>query len=82
MKRSFNDQLNGNELNPNFILDNIGELIIIYNKNQKFLFASPSYCQLFCKEKEELIGLEYTPTIHHDDITDSKKAELNINQPP
>lgn len=72
----------GKSLTPNFILENIGELIIIFDKKYKILYASPSYCKIFCKEKTDLIGKDYSPIIHDEDIEVSEASMKTIELHP
>ena len=48
----------------------------------RFLFVSPSYCKLFGKNKNELIGKSFLPLVHEDDIENTQKAMLGLYHEP
>ncbi len=64
------------------LVENQNDLVVKVDSDNRFLFVSPSYCQLFGKEEEELIGNSFLPLVHEDDRELTTKAmESLINEP-
>ncbi len=82
MEKTSDSLVKNKVISPHFILENIGELILIFNTSSQILYASPSYCQLFCKEKRQLTGEDYDPIIHEDDIAISEASMRTLELHP
>ncbi len=48
----------------------------------KFQFISPSYCEMFGKVNEELLGKKFMPFVHEDDREATAKAMEALHHPP
>ncbi|MCX5973289.1 MAG: PAS domain S-box protein, partial [Coprothermobacterota bacterium] len=48
----------------------------------RFLFVSPSYCKMFGKTEEELLGKTFLPLVHEDDLEGTANALRGIVRPP
>ncbi len=64
------------------LIENQTDLVIKIDHEGKFLFVSPSYCELFGKTQEELLGVAYVPIIHEDDLEASLIALESLSLPP
>jgi len=58
------------------------DLIVKTDIKGRFLFVSPSYCELFEKTEEELLGNTFPPLVHKDDRDLTLKAMKNLYKPP
>jgi PAS domain S-box-containing protein len=58
------------------------DLIIKVDTKGRFLFISPSYCELFGKTEEELLGNTYLPLVHKKDREPTLTAMQNLYKPP
>jgi PAS domain S-box-containing protein len=58
------------------IIEGQNELVVKVDTEGRFLFVSPSYCKLFDKKEEELIGQEFYPLVHDDDREATMLAKL------
>lgn len=64
------------------MIENISDLVVKVNNKGEFEFVSKSYCDLFGKSEEELLGKEFIPLVHEDDIESTKHAMENLYKPP
>lgn len=60
---------NATGVNADFqlIIENLNDLVVKVDDKGRFLFVSPSYCQLFGMEEHELLGRKFMPLVHQDD---------------
>jgi PAS domain S-box-containing protein len=64
------------------LIENQNDLIVKVDRENKFLFVSPSYCKLFGKTEEELIGKTFMPLVHEDDLVLTIEAMKELNHFP
>ena len=74
--------LQESEENYRILVDNQSDLIVKVDLEGKFLFVSKSYCKMFGKTEEELIGKNFLPLVHHDDREKTETAMKNLFYPP
>lgn len=48
----------------------------------RFLFVSPSYCEMFGLSEEQLLGKTFMPLVHPDDAYPTEEAMKNLYNPP
>lgn len=58
------------------------DLVVKVDTKDRFIFVSPSYCELFGKSEDELIGQKFMPLVHKDDQKLTSKAMENLFKPP
>ncbi len=58
------------------------DLIVKMDIEGHFLFVSPSYCEIFGKTEEELLGSTFFSLVHKDDRDLTLKTIRNISKPP
>jgi PAS domain S-box-containing protein len=75
-------ELNKKEEQYELLIENISDLVVKVNTKGEFEFVSKSYSDLFGKKEEELLGNEFTPLVHEDDIASTKLAMENLYKPP
>ena len=64
------------------LIENQVDLLVKVDAQGKFLYVSPSYCETFGKKEEELLGEEYIPLVHSDDVESTRKAMEALYSPP
>ncbi|MGD9899409.1 MAG: transporter substrate-binding domain-containing protein [Calditrichaceae bacterium] len=64
------------------LVENQSDLVVKVDKNGQFLFVSPSYCKVFGKTEEELLGKKFMPLVHEDDQESTLKAMEQLYKPP
>jgi len=64
------------------LVENQSDLVVKVNVEGRFLFVSPSYCQLFGKTEKELLGNTFVPLVHVEDREATAKAMERLLSPP
>ncbi|NTW35289.1 MAG: PAS domain S-box protein [Syntrophobacteraceae bacterium] len=64
------------------LIENQTDLVVKVDAEGRFLFVSPSYCELFGKREEELLGSTYIPLVHEDDRETTAEAVARLFHPP
>jgi len=74
--------INESEEKYRLLIENQNELVVKIDTQNRFLFVSPSYCNLFGKTEEELLGHTFIPLVHEDDRKFTEMAMKNLRNPP
>jgi PAS domain S-box-containing protein len=64
------------------VVDNMADLLVKIDVEGRFLFVSPSYCELFGKGEEELLGNKFMPLVHEEDREATAMAMEALLRPP
>lgn len=64
------------------LLENQNELVVKVDNKGRFLFVSPTYCKLFGMAAQELIGNNFVPLVHPDDIEPTIEAMKQLEVYP
>ncbi|HKI47873.1 MAG TPA: PAS domain S-box protein [Desulfobacteria bacterium] len=64
------------------LVENQSDLVVKVDPEGRFLFVSPSYCEIFEKREEELLGENFMPLVHEDDQVLTAEAMENLYRPP
>ena len=64
------------------LVENQTDLVVKVDLEGRFLFVSPSYCRMFGKTEEELLGGKFMPLVHEDDRVHTRKAMENLFHDP
>ena len=64
------------------LVDNQTDLVVKVDNQGRFLYVSPSYCRMFGKTNEELIGKTFMPLVHPDDRESTTAAMKKLYVPP
>ncbi|MCF7954587.1 MAG: PAS domain S-box protein, partial [Phycisphaerae bacterium] len=64
------------------LLNNQTDLVVKVDVEGRFLFVSPSYCEVFGKTEEELLGNTFMPMVHEDDLESTLKEMEKIYRFP
>lgn len=74
--------LKDNEEKYRMIVEGQNDLIVKTNTKGEFLFVSLSYCKMFDKTEEELLGSEFMPLVHEEDRESTQLAMEKLFRPP
>ncbi|MGC9504664.1 PAS domain S-box protein [Baaleninema sp.] len=74
--------LRENEASYRLLVENQTDLVVKVDTEGRFLFVSPSYCQLFGLSSEELLGSRFMPLVHEDDRAETQASMRQLWQPP
>ncbi|MGD9897935.1 MAG: PAS domain S-box protein [Calditrichaceae bacterium] len=80
--RQYEIALEQSEKKYRHLIENQTDLIIEVDIDNRFLYVSPSYCELFGKTENELLGNQFTPLLHEDDIENTIKSMESLYKPP
>ncbi|MFA9409354.1 MAG: PAS domain S-box protein, partial [Candidatus Dadabacteria bacterium] len=64
------------------LVENQTDLVVKVDTDGRFQFVSPSYCELFGKTEDELLGKTFIPLVHVDDRESTTKAMEDLYRPP
>jgi len=64
------------------LVENQTDLLVKIDREGRFLFVSPSYCRMFDKTEEELLGKTLMPLVHPDDCETTTKEMEKLHRPP
>ena len=64
------------------LVENQTDMVVKIDPDGKFLFVSPSYCDMFGKREDELLGKTFMPLVHEDDQAATARAMDILYRPP
>ena len=64
------------------LIENQTDMVVKVDIEGKFQFISPSYCEMFGKVNDELLGKKFMPFVHEDDREATAKAMEALHHPP
>jgi two-component system cell cycle sensor histidine kinase/response regulator CckA len=64
------------------LVENQTDLVVKVDTKGRFQFVSPSYCRLFSKTEEDLLGKTFIPLVHEDDRENTVRAMEDLYKPP
>jgi PAS domain S-box-containing protein len=76
------DALHESQAKYQLLVENQNDLVVKVDPAGRFLYVSPSYCELFGKTEAELLGREYLPLVHEDDRAATAAAMDRLWEPP
>jgi len=81
-QRRMEEDLRASKEQYQMLVENQTNLVVEVDMEGRFLFVSPSYCEMFGKKEDELIGKKFLPLVHEDDRERTSKAMENLFHPP
>ncbi len=64
------------------LVEGQSDLLVEVDLESRFLFVSPSYCRMFNKTEDELLGRTFLPLVHEDDRASTEQALKTLLVPP
>ena len=64
------------------LVENQTDLLVKIDREGRFQFVSPSYCRMFGKTQDELLGKTFMPLVHLDDRESTEKEMEKLYSPP
>jgi PAS domain S-box-containing protein len=74
--------LRASEEKYRLLVEHQSDLVVKVDLEGRFLFASPSYCEIFGKTEKELLGHRFMPLVHEEDRESTAKAMEALFVPP
>ncbi len=79
--RQADEALRYSERKYRLLVENQTDLVVKVDTRGRFLFASPSYCRMFGKSEEELLGKRFLPLVHDEDRAATEEAMKGLYSP-
>jgi len=64
------------------LVENQMDLVVKVDENGEFEYVSPTYCEMFGKSREELLGKAFMPLVHEDDRETTALSLEGLKTPP
>jgi len=64
------------------LVENQNDLVVQFDKDGRFLYVSPSYCQIFGKVEAELLGRDILPQVHEKDREITARSLASLMEEP
>lgn len=81
-KKKTEENLRTSEEQYRLLIENQTDMIVKVAADGRFLYVSPSFCRMFGKTEEELLGKKFAPLVYDEDLPETIKAMQSLNQPP
>ncbi len=81
-RKKFESKLQESETKYRLLVENQSDLVVQVNADGEFTFISPSYCKVFGKKEDELIGKNFMPLVHEDDRELTRLSLESLKKPP
>ncbi|MFO7729067.1 MAG: PAS domain S-box protein [Desulfonatronovibrio sp.] len=81
-RKNYEEALRRSEAKYRLLIENQTDLVVKVDPEGKFEFVSKSYCDLFGKEEDELLGQNFMPLVHEDDQEKTAQAMQKLYEPP
>ncbi|MBI5015975.1 MAG: PAS domain S-box protein [Deltaproteobacteria bacterium] len=76
------EALRRSEEDYRLLVENQTDLMVKTDADGRLLFVSQSYCELFGRSQDELLGATFWPLVHPDDAAAMQAAIRDLSRPP
>ena len=81
-RKNSEEALRESEAKYRLLIENQSDLVVKVDPEGRFQFVSPTYCQMFGRTEDELIGQTFMPLVHEDDREATARAMQDLNHAP
>lgn len=81
-RKQYEEALRKNEEKYRLLVENQTDLVVKIDAQGRFQFVSKSYCDLFGKSEQELLGQNFMPLVHEEDQEQTAKTMESLYKPP
>ncbi|WP_084681041.1 PAS domain S-box protein [Desulfospira joergensenii] len=81
-KQEAEKRLKQSEEKYRLLVENQTDMVVKVDIDGRFLFVSPSYCRIFGKSEEDLLGKTFMPLVHEEDRESTARAMDALFSPP
>ncbi|MDS4029260.1 MAG: PAS domain S-box protein [Candidatus Contendobacter sp.] len=81
-RKQMEEALRVSEEKYRLLIEHQTDLVVKVDLENRFLFVSPSYCQIFGKTEAELLGQTFMPLVHEEDQESTAQAMEALFRPP
>ncbi len=81
-RKRIEDDLRESEEKYRLLVEGQTDLVVKVDTAGRFLFVSPTYCDLFGKTEEELLGRRFMPLVCEEDREITAREMEKLNRPP
>lgn len=75
-------KIEDSEAKYRLLVENQTDMVVKTDAEGRFTFISPSYCRMFGKTEEELLGHSFMPLVHPDDLAVTLERMQDMKTPP
>ena len=80
--RSVQQSLRESEELYRALVESQSDLVVKVDAQGRFLYVSPTYCEMFGKKEEALLGQTFMPLVHEEDQVATEEAMKALYEPP
>ena len=76
------EALRASEEKYRLLIENQNDMVVKFDRDHKMQFLSPSYCKTFGVKEDHILGKNFRPLVHKDDIETVKSSIATLKKPP
>lgn len=75
-------KLSESEAKYRLLIHNQSDMVVKIDNEGRFQYVSPTYCDMFGKTEDELVGRNFIPLVHEDDRDSTVRMMEELGHPP